>query len=299
MEWMIKPYVRYFEFNGRSRRLELWSWLGFITVIGSIISCIAVYGFGTSPFYSPAYWLFYAFNLIPSLSSGVRRLHDSGRSGWWIFITLLPIAGIIWLVVLYLLPSERGANRFGPDPLIGRGSGSRVVSDPLGSVSVLDQLSELAALRERGALTEVEFDRLKARLLADTPDVGLRGRGDANTSSASCRAKERELRADGQLDSPAAANAPAATLFLGDHRPSSRTFDCRIGRRGMVVVVDKRDGLSGSFAERAARNSRANRTANDAATWQTCRRLGGFLIVERPPFRPPAGKQVRRAVGKT
>jgi uncharacterized membrane protein YhaH (DUF805 family) len=53
---------------------------------------------------------------LPSLSVTVRRLHDSGHSGWWYWIVLIPLIGIIILLVLLLLPSDRGQNRFGPNP---------------------------------------------------------------------------------------------------------------------------------------------------------------------------------------
>lgn len=170
MEWMIKPYARYFDFNGRSRRLELWAWTGFTVVVAGVLSCIAVYGFQTSPFYSPAYWLFYLLNLIPSLTAGVRRLHDTGRSGFWILICLLPLAGIVWLIVLYLLPSERGPNRFGDDPT--RGAPRRSAAHPSADdrTIALEQLARLADLRDRGALSEVEFAREKVRLLGSSSD---------------------------------------------------------------------------------------------------------------------------------
>ncbi|MEM7721060.1 MAG: DUF805 domain-containing protein [Pseudomonadota bacterium] len=53
---------------------------------------------------------------LPGLSSTVRRLHDSGHSGWWYWITLIPVVGIIILIVLLILPSDENHNRFGPPP---------------------------------------------------------------------------------------------------------------------------------------------------------------------------------------
>lgn len=57
-------------------------------------------------------WLFGVVNFFPSLTLGVRRLHDSGRGGGWILINLVPFIGNIWFLILMLLPSQ-GANRFG------------------------------------------------------------------------------------------------------------------------------------------------------------------------------------------
>ena len=54
--------------------------------------------------------------LIPSLAVFVRRLHDTDRSGWWIFLSLVPALGIIVLLVFAVLEGSAGENEFGPDP---------------------------------------------------------------------------------------------------------------------------------------------------------------------------------------
>jgi uncharacterized membrane protein YhaH (DUF805 family) len=59
---------------------------------------------------------------IPNLAVIVRRLHDQDKSGWWFFISFVPIIGGIWLLILYLTDGTPGPNRFGPDPK-GRGTG--------------------------------------------------------------------------------------------------------------------------------------------------------------------------------
>jgi uncharacterized membrane protein YhaH (DUF805 family) len=53
---------------------------------------------------------------IPSLAVLVRRLHDTGRSGFWFFITLIPIVGLIWLIVLLCQRSQEGDNEYGANP---------------------------------------------------------------------------------------------------------------------------------------------------------------------------------------
>lgn len=50
------------------------------------------------------------------LAVSVRRLHDIGKGGGWIFISLVPLIGGIWYLVLMLLPSQPGGNRFGSQP---------------------------------------------------------------------------------------------------------------------------------------------------------------------------------------
>ena len=57
--------------------------------------------------------------LVPTLAVTVRRLHDMGKSGWWYFITLVPLIGGIWLIVLLVSDSQPGANAWGPNPKAG------------------------------------------------------------------------------------------------------------------------------------------------------------------------------------
>ncbi|MFN3568205.1 MAG: DUF805 domain-containing protein [Caldimicrobium sp.] len=60
---------------------------------------------------------FYMFaTLLPYLAVTVRRLHDVGKSGWWILISLVPFIGLIWLLVLLCTDSQPGENKYGPNP---------------------------------------------------------------------------------------------------------------------------------------------------------------------------------------
>lgn len=54
--------------------------------------------------------------LVPSLSVGARRLHDTGRSGWWQLLMLIPLIGAIILIVFLVLDSTPGDNKYGPNP---------------------------------------------------------------------------------------------------------------------------------------------------------------------------------------
>lgn len=56
------------------------------------------------------------FVLLPSIAVGVRRLHDIGKSGWWMFIVFIPIIGGIYLLVLFATEGDNGSNEYGPDP---------------------------------------------------------------------------------------------------------------------------------------------------------------------------------------
>lgn len=60
--------------------------------------------------------LFFLVSLIPSIAVGVRRLHDTDRSGWWYLIGFIPYIGALILLIFFVLPGSAGYNRFGPPP---------------------------------------------------------------------------------------------------------------------------------------------------------------------------------------
>ena len=104
-------FSKYVTFSGRSSRSAYWWWalFGFLAVVAAYIVDAIL---GTFP-------LFYAILalglLLPNLAVTIRRLHDTGRSGWWILIALVPIVGSIVLLVFMLLASE-GPNQWGSAP---------------------------------------------------------------------------------------------------------------------------------------------------------------------------------------
>lgn len=67
-------------------------------------------------YYGPFYLLYALFIIIPSLAMTARRLHDVGKSGWMILISLVPVIGGIWLFVLSVTDSSPGENEYGPNP---------------------------------------------------------------------------------------------------------------------------------------------------------------------------------------
>jgi uncharacterized membrane protein YhaH (DUF805 family) len=62
------------------------------------------------------YWIYLVAVITPCLALGARRLHDTGRSGWWWLIDLVPFVGPVILLVFWVLDSEPGANKYGPNP---------------------------------------------------------------------------------------------------------------------------------------------------------------------------------------
>ena len=108
---------KYVDFSGRARRSEYWYFFLFgviVSVVAGIIDGIlgtrgAAGGTGlVGAIASLAL-------LLPGLGVGVRRLHDTGRSGWWLLIGLVPIVGWIILLVFFLQDSQ-AANQHGPNP---------------------------------------------------------------------------------------------------------------------------------------------------------------------------------------
>ena len=118
MSWYIKVLKAYAVFTGRARRKEYWMFVLF-NIIFAIVAIILDNILGTAMEgvgYGMIYVLYMLAVLIPSLAVAVRRLHDTGRSGWMILIALIPFVGAIWLLVLLVLEGNAGENKFGPSP---------------------------------------------------------------------------------------------------------------------------------------------------------------------------------------
>ena len=117
-DWYYKVILNYTNFNGRARRQEYWYFtlvnvlvnlvMGIIDrVIGSVMQ---MDNFG---FFSVISALFI---MIPSIAVTVRRLHDSGRTGWWALIAFVPVIGILVLLYFLIQDSEEGSNQYGVSP---------------------------------------------------------------------------------------------------------------------------------------------------------------------------------------
>jgi uncharacterized membrane protein YhaH (DUF805 family) len=108
---------RYVDFSGRASRSQFWLFVLFYVIIIIIAVVIDILVFNSlEGGIGVLQLLVVLIHLIPSIAISVRRLHDTDRSGWWIFISLVPLIGSIWLIVLYCLDGTQGNNRFGPRP---------------------------------------------------------------------------------------------------------------------------------------------------------------------------------------
>ena len=70
----------------------------------------------TPSFVMLAFAIYYGAFIIAQISLAVRRLHDTNRSGWWLWASFIPLIGTIWILILFCLDGTVGRNRFGPDP---------------------------------------------------------------------------------------------------------------------------------------------------------------------------------------
>lgn len=117
MNWYLTVLKKYAVFEGRANRPEYWYFflfnllisfgLGFVDGIAGMVMDTGIGILGG---------LYSLFVLIPSLAVAVRRLHDTGRSGWWLLIALIPIVGTIILIVFLVQEGDPQANEYGPNP---------------------------------------------------------------------------------------------------------------------------------------------------------------------------------------
>lgn len=116
-EWWITGWRKFGDFNGRGRRKEYWSFTVGNVALSMLLAFVdqMLGTFSAADGMGVLSGLYLLAILIPSLSAGVRRLHDTGKSGWWLLIGFIPIVGLVLLVFL-LQDSEAGENRFGPSP---------------------------------------------------------------------------------------------------------------------------------------------------------------------------------------
>ena len=113
---------KYVDFSGRARRSEYWYFVLFnlvVNIVTTILDNLLGMDFeGSGGILSTVAGLAL---FLPGLAVGVRRLHDTDRSGWWILIGLIPIIGWILLIVWYCTDSKPD-NQYGPNPK-GAGAG--------------------------------------------------------------------------------------------------------------------------------------------------------------------------------
>ncbi len=158
MEWYLKVLKKYADFSGRAQRAEYWYFVLFNTIIVIILTILDA-AFGLYDIQSGIGLLSGIYQLgvfIPSLAVSVRRLHDIGKSGWWLLLGLIPLIGIVILIIWFATDSKED-NEYGPNP---KGESKKIIDD-----NSVEQLEKLAELKEKGIITQEEFEAKKREIL--------------------------------------------------------------------------------------------------------------------------------------
>jgi len=117
MKWYLHALRKYAAFKGRARRREYWIFELMNAAIALALFVLAVQlGKAGYPYFLSLPFLYIVATVIPSLSSLIRRLHDTGRSGWWYWIGLIPLFGPISMLIFTVEDSQPGENRYGLNP---------------------------------------------------------------------------------------------------------------------------------------------------------------------------------------
>lgn len=117
MNQYVSVLKKYFVLQGRARRSEYWMFALFNFAIGILVAGLDV--LMANALKTPPVMLGFVYSLgvvCPTFCVNVRRLHDIGRSGWWLLIGLIPIIGAIVLLIFSVLDSQPGDNKYGPNP---------------------------------------------------------------------------------------------------------------------------------------------------------------------------------------
>ena len=118
MKWFLKVLRQYADFEGRASREEYWMFVLFniifsfvILIIGTVISFVT-----DNPAAMLLSYMYIFALLIPGLAVTVRRLHDTGRSGWFLLVNFIPFIGGIWLLIVLILDGTHDENCYGLNP---------------------------------------------------------------------------------------------------------------------------------------------------------------------------------------
>jgi uncharacterized membrane protein YhaH (DUF805 family) len=118
MNWYLEVLKKYAVFDGRARRKEYWFFVLFNILISMALTLIDRLTGNVDPETGIGILggLYAIGVMIPGMAVSVRRLHDTGRNGWWLLITFIPVAGALLFLYFMLLDSNPEGNEYGPSP---------------------------------------------------------------------------------------------------------------------------------------------------------------------------------------
>ena len=118
MNWYFQVLKKYAVFKGRARRKEYWYFALFNIIVSFVLGVVDVLtgSFSSEDGMGLLGAIYSLAILIPAIAVSVRRLHDTGRSGWWLLIILIPLIGAIILIFFTVQDSKPEENKYGPSP---------------------------------------------------------------------------------------------------------------------------------------------------------------------------------------
>ena len=117
MNWYTGVLKKYAVFTGRARRKEYWMFVLFNLIIAIVLGVIDnMMHTVTSSGIGLLGGLYALAVLLPGIGVSIRRLHDTGKSGWWMLLVFLPLVGGLILLILMVFDSQPGENQYGPNP---------------------------------------------------------------------------------------------------------------------------------------------------------------------------------------
>ncbi|MDP0589551.1 MAG: DUF805 domain-containing protein [Candidatus Endonucleobacter bathymodioli] len=108
MKYFLYGFKKCTDFSSRTPRKEYWIFMFFSFLLGLILESID-YSVGTGSFSL----MFQVAIFLPAISMTARRLHDTGRTGWWQLIALIPLLGLI-ILLIFLIQGSHDRNSYGP-----------------------------------------------------------------------------------------------------------------------------------------------------------------------------------------
>lgn len=129
MKYFLYCLQHYADFNGRARRSEYWYYtlFNFLIYIACVVLALLLAIATDNPGFIALAYLWGLATLLPTIAVCVRRLHDTGKSGWFYLTVLIPLVGGILMLVWMCTDSELGHNGYGPNP---KGVGNDLYDNP-------------------------------------------------------------------------------------------------------------------------------------------------------------------------
>lgn len=114
MTWFFLPFKRTIDFKGRSRRSEFWTF----AIMNTVILFVLYYAGETMGVFDLIAKLYTLIIILPGISVGIRRLHDIGKSGWWLLLLFIILIGLPILIYFFVQDSHEHSNTYGENPKV-------------------------------------------------------------------------------------------------------------------------------------------------------------------------------------